>query len=132
MSPNSTLWLAAVLGCVAPTLASAQVPADLQAAMHARDSAVTMVDAATWARLTADGFTVVQADGVLMTRAERLTQLKGQQPSPAAARERVDIKHYQDVYVRRFLVNDTWVLDIWAKEPGGWRVVAVQVTTAKK
>jgi hypothetical protein len=44
----------------------------------------------------------------------------------------VQIKRYGDVYVRRFLNGPVWVLDIWFHEPAGWRVVAVQVTTAKK
>ena len=132
MSCTTTLWLAAVFACLLPASGAAQFPADLQAAMRARDSAITKVDAATWARLTADGFTVVQADGILMTKSERLVQFKGQQPSAPTTHERLDIKHYQDVYVRRFLAGGEWVLDIWAKDAGGWRVVAVQVTAAKK
>jgi len=100
--------------------------------MRSRDSAVAKADAPTWDRLTAEGFTVVQEDGVLMTKAERLGQLKGQKPTTAVAPQREDIRHYQDVYVRRSLSGNVWVLDIWAKDATGWRVVAVQVTTAKK
>ena len=132
MSRGKLFWLAALVASLLPASAAAQVPADLRAAMRTRDSAIAKVDPATWARLTADGFTVVQADGVMMTKSERLTQFKGQQASAATAQERLDIKHYQDVYVRRFLDGGNWVLDIWAKDSGVWRVVAVQVIAAKK
>ena len=47
-------------------------------------------------------------------------------------REQVQIKHYDDVYVRRSRTVDAWVLDIWVKDAGVWRVVAAQLTTAKK
>jgi hypothetical protein len=67
-----------------------------------------------------------------MTKAQRLAQLKTQKPAPATVFQRVQIKHYGDAYVRRFLSGDIWVLDVWVRQPAGWRVAAVQVTTAKK
>jgi hypothetical protein len=100
--------------------------------MRTRDSAIANVDPATWDRLTADGFTVVQADGSMMTKAERLAQFKGQQASAPAPQEHLQINHYQDVYVRRFLSHGWWVMDVWIKDARGWSVVAVQVTTAKE
>ena len=124
--------LVAVLAFILPAAVVAQVPADLQAAMRARDSAVARADAATWDRLTAAGFTVVQENGVLMSKAERLSEMRQQTPSTRGAQQHVDIQHHQDVYVRRFLAGGVWVLDIWVKEPAGWRVIAVQVTTAKQ
>jgi ketosteroid isomerase-like protein len=125
-----------MLSCLVSTPTIAQVPADLREAMRARDEAVAKADAATWDRLTADDFTVVQADGILMTKAERLAQFKTQQAmTPQPARQE-QIKHYGDIFVRRALVHvrsgDAWVLDIWVKYATGWRVTAVQVTSAKK
>ena len=110
----------------------AQVPADLQKTMDERDQAVAKVDAATWDRLTADDFTLVDETGTFMTKAQRLAQIKTQKPSPFTAPQRVQVKRYGDAYVRRFLTGDIWVLDIWVRQPTGWRVAAVQVTTAKK
>jgi uncharacterized protein DUF4440 len=125
-----------MLSCLVSTTTIAQVPADLREAMRARDEAVAKADAATWDRLTADDFTVVQADGILMTKAERLAQFKTQQAmTPQPARQE-QIKQYGDIFVRRALVHvrsgDAWVLDIWVKDARGWRVAAVQVTSAKK
>jgi hypothetical protein len=108
----------------------AQVPADLQKAMQERDEAVFNADSATWDRLTADEFTVVDPAGTFMTKAERLARLMA--PAAATPLQHVQIKRYGDTYVRRFLTTGVWVLDIWVREAAGWRVVAVQATTAKK
>lgn len=118
---------------VAASRVSAQVPADLQKTMDARDQAVAKADAATWDRLTADDFTVVDETGAFMTKAQRLAQLKTQKPTAATAPQRVQVKGYGDTYVRRFLNGDgQWVIDVWVRQPTGWRVAAVQVTPAKK
>jgi hypothetical protein len=106
---------------------AAQVPPELREAMRARDEAVAKADAATWDRLTTDDFTVVLADGTLLTKGERLAQFKTQQATPPAPAQQEQIKHYGDVFVRRALrqVRDAgaaWVLDIWVKDAKGWRV----------
>ena len=67
-----------------------------------------------------------------MTKAERLALLKTQKATTPVPREQVQIKHYDDVFVRRSRTADAWVLDIWVKDAGVWRVVAAQLTTAKK
>src|SRR5262245_57312297 len=112
--------------------ANAQVPADLQKAMAERDQAIAKADASTWDRLTADEFTLVDETGNFMNKIQRLAQLKTEKPAPAPAPQRVQTRGYGDAYVRRFLSGDIWVLDVWVRQPAGWRVVAVQVTTAKK
>ena len=132
MSRAHMLGLAFAVSCVVPSTMAAQVPADLQEAMRARDQAVSTADAATWDRLTADDFTVVLADGTLMTKAERLAQIKTEKATTPVPLEQVQIKRYGDVFVRRFRTGEVWVLDIWVKDARGWRVAAVQVTTAKK
>jgi hypothetical protein len=131
------LRLAFTLSCLIPSALAAQVPAELREAMRARDEAVAKADAATFDRLTADDFTVVLADGTLMTKAERLALLKTEQATALVPPQQEQIKHYGDVFVRRALrqVRNTggaWVLDIWVKDAKGWRVAAVQVTSAKK
>ena len=137
MSRAPMLRLAFTLSCLIPSALAAQVPAELREAMRARDEAVAKADAATWDRLTADDFTVVLADGTLLTKAERLAQFKTQQAMTPQAAQQEQIKHYGDVFVRRavFQVRNTgaaWVLEIWVKDAKGWRVAAVQVTSAKK
>jgi hypothetical protein len=132
MSRAHIFPLAFTLSCFIPSSVAAQVPAQLQQAMRARDEAVAKADAATWDRLTVDDFTVVLADGTLMTKAERLAQLKTQKATTPVPVQQVQVKRYGDVFVRRFRNSDAWVLDIWVKHGRTWRVAAVQVTTAKK
>ena len=137
MSRAPMLRLAVTLSCLIPSALAAQVPAELREAMRARDDAVAKADAAAWDRLTADDFTVVSADGTLLTKAERLAQFTTQQAMTPVPAQQEQIKHYGDVFVRRALrqVRNTgaaWVLDIWVKDAKGWRVAAVQVTSAKK
>ena len=132
MSIARTLPVAFALLCSVPAALGAQVPADLQTAMKTRDEALAKVDAATWDRLTTDDFTVVTADGKLMTKAERLAQLKTEKPMTRGPKEQLQIKRYGDAFVRRFRSGDIWVMDVWTKDPQGWRVGAVQVTTAAK
>jgi hypothetical protein len=126
------LRLALSLACLIPASLAAQVPADLQTAMKTRDEALGKVDAATWDRLTTEDFTVVTADGKLMTKAERLAQLKTEKPMTRGPQEQLQIKRYGDAFVRRFRSGDIWVTDVWAKDPQGWKVGVVQVTPAAK
>ena len=137
MARTRMLRVAFVLSCLVPSAIAAQVPPELREAMRARDEAVAKADAATWDRLTTDDFTVVLADGTRLTKGERLAQFKTQQATPPAPAQQEQIKHYGDVFVRQALrqVRDAgaaWVLDIWVKDAKGWRVAAVQVTSAKK
>jgi hypothetical protein len=125
-----TLQLTLLLICLIPD-AAAQAPADLEEAMQRRSQAVLNADGATWDRYTADDFTVVLADGKLMNKRERLALMKTQKPRRSSSPEQVQIKHYGETYVRRFLGENGWVMEVWTKDKGGkWRVSAVQVTTA--
>jgi hypothetical protein len=120
------------LSCLTPRLGWAQVPTELQESMRARGQAVGQADAATWDRLTADDFTVVLADGTMLTKPHRLAQLKTQKPVRRSPPQQEQIKHYGETYVRRFLGDNGWVLEVWTKDAGKWRVAAVQVTPAAK
>ena len=132
MSKLRTLELALVaLGLIA-SAATAQTPADLRAAMGARDSAIANADAAGWDRLTANTFTVVQDDGVMMTKAERLTQFKAQKPTGFEPRTRERVVRYGDTYLARYLSGEWWILELWVREDSRWKAAAVQVTPAKK
>ena len=124
--------LATSLLLSAPSVVAAQVPQDLREAMQARVTAVWKKDTTTWSRLTADEFTVVVPEGQLQTKADRLAALAAEPPEAphALARERIHI--YQDAAVRRFIDGSEWVLEVWARQKGAWRVVASQVNLAKK
>jgi hypothetical protein len=113
--------------------AVAQAPADLEEAMRLRSQAVVKGDGPTWDRYTADDFTVVLADGKMMNKSERLAQMKTQKPTRRSPPQQVQLKHYEETYVRRFLGDNGWVLEVWTKDSSGkWRVSAVQVTPAAK
>ena len=123
------LALAAVVALASS--ATAQVPADLRAAMEARDKAFYAVDSAQWEKYTAATFTTVQQDGSFMTRAERLANLRTQKPRPYVARSREQNEQRGDVVAARFLSGGVWVLEVWMREAGAWTVLMSQVTTAK-
>ncbi len=126
------LQLSLLLICLIPD-AVAQAPADLDEAMRLRSQAVLNADGATWDKYTAGDFTVVLPDGKLMNKAERLALMKTQKPRRSPAPEQVQIKHYDETYVRRFLGDNGWVMEVWTKDKNGkWRVSAVQVTAPAK
>jgi hypothetical protein len=114
-----------------PAFAAQQVPPELQDAMRARHEAVCRIDAAAWARLTADDFTMVGPDGKLRTKAERLAQLGTEKPRPVPAVQQERLQRYGDTVVRRFLDDNEWILEVWVRQDGVWRVVAAQVNFAK-
>jgi hypothetical protein len=125
----SLLVLAASLAVTSS--AGAQVPADLRAAMQARDTAFYAVDPAQWDRYTAPTFTTVQQDGSFMTRAERLANLRAQAPKPYVPRSREQNERRGEVVVARFFSGGLWVLEVWTRETGTWMVLMSQVTTAQ-
>ncbi|MGH7612863.1 MAG: hypothetical protein ACREMW_02310 [Gemmatimonadales bacterium] len=78
MSNATMLRIALPLTVVIPCAMAAQVPAELANAIRTRDRAELASDPVTWDRLTGDDFTIVLADGTLMTKAQQLAQLKNQ------------------------------------------------------
>ncbi len=128
--PAALLSTLALLGV--PTVCVAQVPQDLREAMHARLTAVWQKDTAAWSRLTADEFTVVVPEGRLQTKFERISALATEPYQAQRAVEAERIHMYGDAAVRRFIDGDEWILEVWARQQGGWRVVAAQVNSVKE
>jgi hypothetical protein len=129
------MMIAAVaLALGTPLRAADRVPADLLEAIRQRAEAVTKKDAAVWDRLTTADFTTVLEDGRLQTKAERLTQLKGEKPEadvPQPVQERFTT--YGDTVIQRSQGRDgSWIMTVWVKDGGTWRVAAVQITTPQK
>ena len=125
------LSLALFMALSVASVSAQQVPADLRAAMEARDRAFYAVDSAQWEKYTAPAFTTVQQDGSFMTRAERLANLKTQQPRPYVPRSREQTERRGDLVIARFFSGGFWVLEVWTRESGTWMVLVSQVTTAK-
>ena len=110
-----------------PTQLHAETPPELHSAMRDRIEAVWKKDAATWARLTADEFTVVVPEGTLMSKEQRLAALRAERPEPSHTLFSEQTHMYGDTAVHRFVDGSEWVLEVWNLENGEWRVVAAQV-----
>jgi len=130
--PRGFVILTALVLLCAPNMGAAQVPQDLREAMQARVEAVWKKDAVAWSRLTADEFTVVVPEGRLQTKADRLASLAAEPPEPAHALGSEEIHMYGDAAVRRFIDGNEWVLELWVRQKGVWRVIAAQVNLVKK
>ena len=112
-------------------LSPAQAPPELREAMRSRLEAVWKKDAVTWARLTADEFTIVVPEGRLMNKAERLAALKAEKAEPVHALQHEQIRVYGETVLRRFVDGNEWVLEVWVRQNGEWRVVSAQVNVVK-
>ena len=110
-----------------PTQLHAETPSELNQAMRDRLEAVWKKDAATWAKLTADEFTLVVPEGALMNKDQRLAALKTEKPEPSHALHNEQTHVYGETAVHRFVDGSEWVLEVWHLENGAWRVVAAQV-----
>ena len=126
---NSVSILAMALSVLVmlPAQLRAQPTPELQQAMQERLEAVWKKDAKAWGRLTADEFTLVVPEGTLMNKNERIAALKGETPEPSHALRNETIRMYGDTAVHRFIDGSEWVLEVWHRENGVWRVVAAQV-----
>ena len=114
-----------------PVLSPAQAPPELREAMRARLEAVWKKDAVTWARLTADEFTIVVPEGRLMNKVERVAALKTEKAEPVHALQHEQIRVYGETVLRRFVDGNEWVLEVWVRQNGEWRVVSAQVNFVK-
>ena len=109
-------------------------PRGLEGAIRLRAQAVAKKDAAVWDRLTTADFTTVLEDGRLQTKADRLTQLKGEKPEalpPPPLAERFST-HGNTVSQRTQGQDRSWIITVWVKDDQDWRVAAVQITPAPK
>jgi len=114
-----------------PAQLQAQATPELRRAMRERLEAVWTKDAETWARLTANEFTLVIPEGTLMNKEQRLVALKSEKPESSHALRNEQIHMYGDTAVHRFVDGSEWVLEVWHREKDVWRVVAAQVNFVK-
>ena len=130
MTTRSPFFAAALLTLLAPHISRAQVPAALRASAGTRMTALGQSDAATWARLTSDSFTVVSTDGRSLTKAERIAQLKAGSPGQAwvPQHERYHAVGGGTAFVRRYDLASAAFIEVWSREQGTWRAADVQVT----
>src|SRR5262245_47192630 len=129
MMGKSVVFIATALVVLVmiPEQLRAEPTPELQQAMQDRLDAVWKKDAEMWARLTAEEFTLVVPEGTLMNKRERIAALKDEKPEESHALRNETTMMYGDTAVHRFVDGSEWVLEVWHRENGTWRVVAAQV-----
>lgn len=127
-----SVMLMIALGFGVTGTVGAQIPADLQKAMDERSTAVDKVDSATWDRLTMDDFTIINENGRLLTKTQRLALFRTAAPRAATRPTEEHVTHHGDVYIRWALYDNIWVTDVWVKDARGWRATAVREVTVQK
>jgi len=127
---TSTFVFALTAVLVVPCVGQSRVPADLRTAMKQRADALQHADAATWSRLTGDNFAVVNGNGIVQTKAERLAQIKAGNPNGPSSVEHETVQMYGTTALQRFQSarDGIWLTIVWSKDRMGWRVVFAQVT----
>ena len=86
-------------------------------------------DVSTWDRLTMSEFIAVRPEGKLMTKAERLAQLKAEKPGARPKPKQEQFIRYGDTVLRQLQeTNGTLWIDVWVKEGQTWRVASSQGT----
>jgi Domain of unknown function (DUF4440) len=125
----STMMYLVLAISVATSGLAAEIPAELQQAIRARDEAVAKKDASTWDRLTMSDFIVVRPEGKLMNKAERLAQLKAEKPEARPKPKQEQFIRHGDTVLRQLQeTNGTLWIDVWVKDGQIWRVASSQGT----
>ena len=108
------------------------IPSELRQAMQTRLEAVWKKDTTSWSRLTSDDFTVVVPEGILLTKRHRVAQMINEKPEPIHTISQEQIITTGETVVRRFIDGREWVLEVWSKKDGTWKVATTQVNFVKK
>ena len=66
-----------------------------------------------------------------MDKKQRLTALKLEEPESSHALRNEQTHMYGDTAVHRFVDGSEWVMEVWHRDNGAWRVVAAQVNFVK-
>ncbi len=131
------LTLASVLVLFASAVSAQSVPADLQKTIDARDQSGRTADAEAWGRYTTDDFVLINADGTVLTKKQRMEQIKASKPNPTPAKpSQVQTRVYGDAAVVTNLLEGnlgpTRLTMVWVKQSGQWKVASVQQTRVTK
>ena len=124
--------LSATLISTACTDTTDSVPKELEQAMQTRLEAVWTKDTAKWSRLTSEDFTIVVPEGMLLNKKQRIAQMKNESPEPIHKIDQQQVITSAEMVVRRFIDGTEWVLEVWSKKGGAWKVAAAQVNFVKK
>jgi hypothetical protein len=127
------LIVAAAATAVPGAVVQAQGDKALQEAAAARSKAMSSGDADGWGKYTTDDFIVVEADGNMKTKAQRLAEIKAA-PTPASTPTDVKVRTYGPataVSTSQGTVQGkpTRITTVWVQQGGVWKAASVQLTT---
>jgi ketosteroid isomerase-like protein len=137
--------LSALAACLTVSTAFAQSnppDPDLKKVVGALAAAQRAGDDQTWGRYTTDDFLVVEPDGVVKTKSERMAEIKGRTqqgaaPAPTAPAPTEDKwRMYGTTAIRtlRTTIDNrpTRVTMVWVKQSGDWKAASVHLSTIEK
>jgi hypothetical protein len=130
---RAILGVAVVLVFTGPSFAQ---PSDLKAAMDARNAALAAGDEQTWARYTTDDFINTNADGVVVTKTQRMAAIKGTKstaPSAKVTEER--FRTYGDTVIQTWRAEQqppVRYTQVWVRQAGVWKVATVHLARITK
>jgi ketosteroid isomerase-like protein len=106
------------------------VPPDLQKAIDARRTAQASRDVDTWNRHTSDDFVLVDADGMVKSKAQRGADIKaGLGPGAKFTEERA--RMYGDTAIITNLQGNVRFTSVWVKQAGVWRMASAHSSRVK-
>jgi ketosteroid isomerase-like protein len=119
------------------TAPQGQADKAVQDAAAARAKAMNAGDAEGWGKYTTDDFIVIQADGTIKTKAQRMAEIKASPiGAPSEPTEQKWRTYGSDTAVSTALATidgkPTRVTSVWVKQAGAWKVASVQLTTVSQ
>lgn len=120
------------LGAVVAIAGQGEADKTLQDAAAARTKSMQSGDADGWGKYTTDDFVVIQADGTVKTKQQRLAEIKAT-PTPASDMTEQKWRTYgatTAISTARATIEGkpTRITTVWVKQPDGWRAASVQLT----
>ena len=116
----------------APAAGQGEAEKALQDAAAARTKSMRSGDADGWGKYTTDDFVVIEADGTMKTKQQRMGEIK-KAPSTAADVTEQKWRTYGSataISTARTTIEGkpTRITSVWVKQPEGWRAASVQLT----
>ncbi len=134
------LAVASVVMNPSPPSGQGEPEKTLQDASATRLKSMTSGDAEGWGKYTTDDFIVIEADGGVKTKAQRMTEIKGTTTPPTGANTALANQKWR-MYGPNTAISTqqtpvdgkpTWITTVWVKQQGAWKVATVQMTNIAK
>lgn len=111
---------------------AAQPSAALKKASDARNAAVQRGNGKEWAKYTTDDFAVINPDGTVMSKQERMAEIEGHPLSTPLAPTEERWREYGNTAIQTFQVRPRGkparLTVVWVKQGKAWRAASAQYT----